>query len=40
MDELLFRHLRGQTTEDENGTVAAWRDRTDHAGRVMAGLAK
>lgn len=40
MDELLFRHLRGQTTEDENRTVAAWRDRTADAGRVLAGLGR
>lgn len=38
MDELLFRYLRGQTTEDENRSVDAWRIRSADADRVLAGL--
>ena len=40
MDELLFRYLRRQTTEDENRSVDAWRSRSGHADRVLAGLAR
>lgn len=38
MDELLFRYLRGQTTEDEDRSVDAWRIRSADADRVLAGL--
>lgn len=38
MNELLIRHLRGQTTEDENRSVEAWRSRTEDAEDVLAGL--
>ena len=36
MDELLLRHLRGQTTEEENRSVEAWRNRTADADGVVA----
>ena len=36
MDELLLRHLRGQTTEEENRSVEAWRIRTADADGVLA----
>ena len=36
MDELLLRHLRGQTTEEENRSVEAWRIRTADAEGVLA----
>ncbi|MDE2761606.1 MAG: FecR domain-containing protein [Gemmatimonadota bacterium] len=38
MDELLFRYLRGQTTEEENRSVDAWRIRSADADRVLTGL--
>ncbi|MDE2793758.1 MAG: FecR domain-containing protein [Gemmatimonadota bacterium] len=36
MDELLLRHLHGQTTEEENRSVEAWRIRTADAEGVLA----
>lgn len=36
MDELLLRHLRRQTTEEENRSVEAWRIRTADAEGVLA----
>ncbi len=36
MDELLLRHLRGQTTEEESRSVEAWRTRTADADGVLA----
>ena len=38
MDELLIRHLRGRTTEDESRSVEAWRGRTADAEDVLADL--
>lgn len=38
MDELLLRHLRGRTTEDENRSVEAWRARTADAEGALADL--
>lgn len=40
MDELLFRYLREQTTEDENRSVDAWRNRSADATRVLADIAR
>ena len=40
MDELLFRYLRGQTTEDENRSVDAWRNRSADAERVLFHLGR
>lgn len=36
MDELLLRHLRRRTTEEENRSVEAWRIRTAGADGVLA----
>lgn len=38
MDELLIRHLRGQTTEEENRSVEAWRKESPDADRVLNDL--
>ncbi|MDE2874977.1 MAG: FecR domain-containing protein [Gemmatimonadota bacterium] len=38
MDELLLRHLRNRTTEDENRSVEAWRRRAEDAEDVLADL--
>ena len=38
MDELLLRYLRGQTTEDENRSVEAWRTETPDADRALNDL--
>ena len=38
MDELLLRHLRNRTTEDEKRSVEAWRSRAADAEGVLAGL--
>ena len=40
MDELLFRYLRKQTTEDENRSVNAWRNRSAGAERDLANLGR
>lgn len=41
MEELLFRHLHRQTTEDENRMIEAWRDGSaDDGERVLAGLGR
>jgi len=40
MDELLLRYLRGQTTEDENRSVDAWRNRSADAERILFGLGR
>ena len=38
MDELLLRHLRGQTTETEDASVDAWLKRSADNRRALAGL--
>lgn len=38
MDELLLRHLRGQTTETENASVDAWLKRSAKNRRALAEL--
>ena len=38
MDALLLRYLRKQTTEDENRSVAAWRNDSADGERVLADL--
>lgn len=38
MDELLLRHLRGQTTEKEDASVDAWLKRSADNGRALAEL--
>lgn len=38
MDELLLRHLRGQTTETENASVDAWLKRSADNRRALAEL--
>ena len=38
MDKLLLRYLRGQTTEDENRSVEAWRNESPGAGRELNDL--
>ena len=38
MDELLLRHLRGQTTEKEDASVEAWLKRSADNGRALAEL--
>ena len=38
MEELLLRYLRGQTTEDENRSVEAWRNKSPDAGRELNDL--
>lgn len=40
MEELLFRYLRRQTTEDENRLVDAWRNGSADGERVLAGLVR
>ena len=40
MDELLLRHLRGQTTEEEDRVVDGWRGRRPGAERVLAELGR
>ena len=40
MDELLFRYLRQQTTEDENRSVDAWRSRCADAERILLDLGR
>ena len=40
MDELLFRYLRKQTTEDEDRSVNAWRNRSADAKRDLADLGR
>lgn len=38
MDELLLRHLRGQTTEKEDAAIDAWLKRSVDNGRALAEL--
>ena len=40
MDELLFRYLRQQTTEDENRSVDAWRSRSADAASILLDLGR
>ena len=40
MDELLFRYLRGQTTEDEDRSVDAWRKRSADADRILSEMGR
>lgn len=40
MDELLFRYLRGQTTEDEDRSVDAWRKRSADADRTLSEMGR
>ena len=40
MEELLFRYLRGQTTEEENRSVDAWRDGSAEGARLLADLGR
>ena len=40
MEELLFRHLRGQTTEDEDRSVDAWRSRSADADRILSEMGR
>ncbi|MCY3808043.1 MAG: FecR domain-containing protein [Gemmatimonadetes bacterium] len=40
MDELLFRYLRGRTTDDEDRSVDAWRKRSADADRTLSEMGR